>query len=476
MITRIFTLEDQEVFAKLSGDYNQVHVDRVAARRFLFGGLVVHGIHALLWALDKWLEGPEKPRELVSLKVSFRKPLHVGEDIQYRMVLDENNYVELELCRGALIYASIGAEYRIQEVNNRGDVNFHLPPAQACNILSSDEIAHVSGALGLCIEKNTALALFPHVVAKLPLMQTAEILTTSRLVGMECPGFHSIFFGLDVGFNSTRPLAKTLTYKVASYDNSYSLLVMDVEGASMRGAVLAFLRPPPTQQTSYAELLKLVPADEFKDQQALIIGGSRGLGEVTAKLLAAGGANVVLTYYSGKEDAIRVVDEIVSNGGRASLMFFNILSLTESQGDGVAKRPFTHMYYFATPHIATNRGPFSARIFKEFCDYYVSGFSESVEWLLKHETGLKKVFYASTVYVEQPPLSLVEYVMAKAAGEHLCSLLEKRHTDLGIYVSRLPPMATDQTASIFTDERAAPATIMLPQLVTFKKDAPSGVV
>ena len=60
-----------------------------------------------------------------------------------------------------------------------------------------------------------------------------------------------------------------------------------------------------------------VNRDEFKGQSALIIGGSRGLGEVTAKLLAAGSADVRLSYYQGEEDAIGIVDDISSNGGCA---------------------------------------------------------------------------------------------------------------------------------------------------------------
>jgi len=34
---RVFKREDQESFAALSGDWNPIHVDSVAARRLLFG-------------------------------------------------------------------------------------------------------------------------------------------------------------------------------------------------------------------------------------------------------------------------------------------------------------------------------------------------------------------------------------------------------------------------------------------------------
>lgn len=55
MISRLFTMADQLAFAALSGDYNPMHVDAVAARRLIYGRPVVHGIHLLVWPLDGWL-------------------------------------------------------------------------------------------------------------------------------------------------------------------------------------------------------------------------------------------------------------------------------------------------------------------------------------------------------------------------------------------------------------------------------------
>lgn len=81
MKNRTFTSEDQIAFAELSGDYNPLHIDAIAARRLLFGSPVVHGINALLWGLDCYLEDRAENVELHSIKAVFLKPIKVGEEV-----------------------------------------------------------------------------------------------------------------------------------------------------------------------------------------------------------------------------------------------------------------------------------------------------------------------------------------------------------------------------------------------------------
>lgn len=50
---------------------------------------------------------------------------------------------------------------------------------------------------------------------------------------------------------------------------------------------------------------------------AMVTGGSRGIGAVTARRLAAEGASVAVTYVNSEVKAQSVVDEIASAGGRA---------------------------------------------------------------------------------------------------------------------------------------------------------------
>ena len=57
-----------------------------------------------------------------------------------------------------------------------------------------------------------------------------------------------------------------------------------------------------------------------KTKIALVTGGSRGLGKNMALQLAAKGLDVIITYYSKKDDAAQVVDEIIKTGRKAAAL------------------------------------------------------------------------------------------------------------------------------------------------------------
>lgn len=468
MYERMFTLDDQNIFAKLSGDYNKLHTDEIAARRHIFGGLVVHGIHLVLWALNIWLEKIEKPVELISLSVSFKKPLYVGEKVNYRFIHEDDNYIKIELYGEEYIYVILKGNCKFVDINDVDNIELRDPSRKECRVLNSEDIIDVSGMVNLYIDKKTAGSLFPHLITKLPLIQIAQIIATTRVVGMECPGLYSIFGRLDVSFDRIIPEPSVLNFKVSEFILKFSLVKIEVKGPSMKGEIKAFLTPPPQKQKSFSEMCKMVTPDEFKDQHALIIGGSRGLGEVTSKLLAAGGARIILTYNQGYDDAQKIADEINSRGERAIIKSFNVLDLGKAQIDGFQMYSPTHLYYFATPHITGERGIFSEKLFNKFCDYYVSGFFNTINLFLTHISTIKKVFYPSSIFIDELPLPFCEYAASKAAGEVLCKFMEKDKKSISIYMPRLPKMATDQTVSIISINIDDPIPIMLEYLRKFK--------
>src|ERR1700761_6971197 len=80
--SRIFDETDQLSFARLSGDFNPIHMDSLTARRTNASATVVHGIHVVLWALDKLVELNLVRDRIASLKVQFIKFMFVGNTIE----------------------------------------------------------------------------------------------------------------------------------------------------------------------------------------------------------------------------------------------------------------------------------------------------------------------------------------------------------------------------------------------------------
>ncbi|WP_371667350.1 SDR family oxidoreductase [Streptomyces sp. NBC_00289] len=62
----------------------------------------------------------------------------------------------------------------------------------------------------------------------------------------------------------------------------------------------------------------VVPAHLLKGQKALVTGANSGIGRATAVALGRAGADVVVNYVAGREEADKVVEEIASYGVRAA--------------------------------------------------------------------------------------------------------------------------------------------------------------
>src|SRR5437879_962428 len=95
--SRRFTFEDQLEFAEISGDWNPMHVDPIAARRTIYGGVVVHGIHSLLWALECVAQTTGGKRGLAHLKTEFKRQMHLDDVISCQLLRLDNNDFKLNL-------------------------------------------------------------------------------------------------------------------------------------------------------------------------------------------------------------------------------------------------------------------------------------------------------------------------------------------------------------------------------------------
>jgi len=272
---------------------------------------------------------------------------------------------------------------------------------------------------------------------------------------------HSIYSELSVKACEVDQTEGTLNFRVSDTDLRFNALEQEISGGGISGVVRSFVRQPPSRQASMQDLAGVVAPGEFTGTVALVVGGSRGLGELTAKLIATGGGRIILTWQSGQQDAENVADEIRSAGGVCDTVAYDVLQPAAEQFAALPALP-THMYYFATCAIFRSQGEvFSSSRLQEFLAFYVDGFWKLVRGLHALQPDIS-VFYPSSVAVIERPRGMTEYSMAKTAGEVLCADLTKALAPMKITVSRLPRLPTDQTAVITPVETADPVETMLP--------------
>jgi hypothetical protein len=323
-----------------------------------------------------------------------------------------------------------------------------------------DAMANTAGNIRFAAPAERAAELFPNATAWLGAQPIAALSATSNLVGMIVPGLHSLYAGLSVATCEVGH-ADQLRFRVSTTDSRFRLVRIAIEGGGLCGSIESFARLPPATQPAMTSLASIVRADEFAGSTALVVGGSRGIGELTAKLIAAGGGKTILTYHVGKSDAERVASEIAAMGGSCDVLAYDARLPAQPQLNGLLDTP-THLYYFATPKIFRRVRDSRERL-HEFCALYVDGFRALIEALSARRPDLS-VFYPSSVAVMQSarPRGMLEYATAKAAGERLCADLDATHSSLRISVERLPRLPTDQTASFVPVEESTVLETMLP--------------
>lgn len=455
LATRLFEMRDQVRFAELSGDSNPIHLDALEARRSFLGEPIVHGVHGVLWALESYalkLSGGVAVRPFRLTRLNFKLPNPVRLQRQITVSLESETDAP---GRGAHLRLHDGGQ-AVADITLEGGLADTLPSAELTPLSASagppelhdmDDIADLSGSLALAGDETALRHDFPQACAVFGVAMVARLMGLSRLVGMECPGRHSLLFAADLAF-SPEPDSGPLTYSVEHAERKLSRVRIALLGDACRGKITAFLRPAPVAQPSFTAIAGRVGKSAMAGRKALIVGGSRGLGEAAAKVIAASGGEVAISYFKGAEDAARVSAEIAVAGGRCRAIRLDVAAPGNLARDLEGWQP-DQLYYFATPAIFGPRaGRFDRARLNEFLACYVSGFDNVYRALRSLSGGRLDIFYPSSVAVEAAERDMVEYAAAKLAGESLCREITRQDETVHIVVKRLARIATDQTASL----------------------------
>ena len=467
-------MADQLAFARLSGDYNPMHMDALAARRTQAGAPVVHGMHALLWALDALAAAELIGPQLSQIRAQFRKFAYLDVDCDLELTHWDSNAVRAELRSNGLVLTTVQLRNDRKQGGAQGP-GVTAPEKAVANesprAPALEDLAGHCGWVTAAAAPAEFAAAFPALVRAIGKDRVCALAALSRLVGMVCPGLHSIFAGLTVDLVEPQAERSGICFEVTKLHHQSRMVGMNVAGGNISGTVTAFMRWPPVESPPMAAVSAMIEAEKFAGTVALVVGGSRGLGAATAKAIAAGGGKVVVTYREGRAEADKLAAEInaARGGGVCVALSYDSSADAARQLSGITD-DINQLYYFATPPIfSRTSNSFSPERFREFCSVYVDGFDDVCRFVrMRSRAVTVAAFYPSSVAVEEVPADLLEYAMAKAAGEILCAAMMRQVSGLKIVVGRLPRVLTDQTATIAQVQNADALTTMLPFIHTLQ--------
>jgi len=449
--SRKFQLIDQLEFARFSGDFNPIHVDPIYARRSIFGECIVHGVHGLLWALNELTEKINVSCH--TFKCDFLKPISLDTKIDIYWNAEKRT-VKLMCKQSILTVISIIGESKIKKQDKlslKKRLPFKSPKVMKANWEKQD-LSHVN--LAYRGKLSLAKKLFPNIVELYGVGNIAEIVVATEIVGMEMPGLNSLFTSLKGTFVESE--VDPLQAKIVSVDERFGLVNMHVRGLYTVLEIEAFFRSLPAVMSSLQEVEGSINLTEFSSVNALIIGGTRGLGELTAKVISLGGGRVTITYNTGKDDAIALQNELILAGGHCDILKLNVTDDSSYTLDN-----FNQLYYFATPKIRPETGAKDdVDLYLKYQSFYVTAFENLIKRL---GGGINKlnIFYPSTEFIDETPLNFRMYSRAKADGEAVCKRFEGL-PKIKIVRPRLPRMKTDQTSGLAPEVLSDSLPIMIP--------------
>lgn len=466
-----FELKHQEWFAALSGDFNPLHIDPLVSRCSIFGQPVVHGLHLVFWVLNNVAHISDCIR-LKKIKARFMAPALVGQEIVLGLHTRGVSNIRAELTHNgqacSVIDFVLSTDQRLAKTN--------LPNALNWKPIAPDDpggslVVGANASLDICLARDHLKKLYPTLCNNWDNLQLAQILATTRIVGMHVPGLFSLFNELTLDWDGALDIKQPvdrMEYTIEKYLPTYRRISLSVLAQGLTGRLETTMRPRPVRQATLEEVGNTVEPKSLEGERALIIGGTRGIGEIAVKACSAAGAQVLFTYHKGLKEAEGIKSSIDQFGFLARFQKFNVLSECDDQLSNLCDFRPTMLFYFATPNIDISTvKQFDMDKFRGFNSYYVAGFHRVVSELAKFGRPLD-VLLPSTIYLAEPVSGVMEYAASKAAAETVAQSLCQDFSNLNCYVHRFPRVNTDQTASVLPTESQDTLAEFLKALKVFR--------
>ena len=451
--SKIFTLNDQYQFARFSGDSNPIHIDPILARRTMAGECIVHGVNGLMCAINYLAK--HNRISINHFDVKFSKTIPLGIQVNFFWDSGKN---KLTIVYEDAVYTSIlvtlGSILKDSDISNIKTAEPLVSPRnknlEECSEIIREELIYRGNI-------EVGKILFPYLFERYGDIFAIELALTSEIVGMQIPGLNSLFLSMKGKFSEVN---SNSFYELVSCNSKFGVMKLIVQGRRLIAQIEAFYRPSLINLPSIERIAKSIKCSEFKNVNALIIGGSRGLGEITAKIITSGGGKVTISYNLGEEDARNLQQELLNFGGSC-----DIIQLKIEDKFYLPEAKFNQIYYFPTPKVKTEDPNIPNLKLENLYQYfYVDAFRNLLNQVLKRNM-LTSIFYPSSTFLDNPPKNFSKYVDAKLKGEQVCREFQETKF-MQIICPRLPRMATDQTLGLLTESFKDSVNVMYPLIQT----------
>lgn len=286
---------------------------------------------------------------------------------------------------------------------------------------------------------------YPYLSKDLNYKIISSLIMMSTSVGMYWPGKNSLFVGFNIFLKNIKK--KNIYLKILKTDNRTGYSIVNYKSYNCIGKIFTFFTQERAQQPSLTYLSKKIPKETLIKHKALIVGGSRGLGELTAKIIATSGGKVTITYNNNQALAKNLLNKFKKRGLKLNLKKFKINSNGNFNHKSLKNNNYNCLYYFATPIIYRQKNiKFDKKIFNNFNNIYCKALVKIIK-VLKIKDLI--IFYPSTVYNFKNNKNFSEYILAKRNGVKKLKIMEKKYKIISI-IKNLPPFKTDQNNTIFS--------------------------
>jgi len=444
----IINKKKQLFFIKISNDRNPIHDIRKNKSKLNLEGTIVHGMHVVIESLEilskknnvnlkkiKYLEGTFKNPVFLNDKcyLSYKKV----NTFKSLLIIKVENLEAIEI----IIFFKDEENSKLNKIKKIGN-GLKKPLLNNIKKKIKKNIFFNHNSSNIIIKKK-----FPSLYKNLGYSRLSSIIMMSTAVGMYWPGENSLFSSFKINFTNINK--DKIKLGIIKTDKRFLYSKSKLVSSGIEALMFSFFRSENIKQKKIGFIKKYIKKDKFKNHRALIIGGSRGLGEITAKIIASGGGYPTITYNSNKKIALKLKSEIFSSNFKCRLIKLSINKNGNFKSNVLKKFNYNSIYYFATPLIFRRKNNnFNYKIYKEFFNTYCTPLKKIV--LLNKTNKPFTFFFPSTEFILKKNIFLKEYIKAKSLGEKELLNLSKKYKFTPI-IKRFPKILTDQNNTVFSN-------------------------